>query len=220
MRKIYVVGGDNNYAAWMQGEIVPKMEDADLVVFTGGEDVTPALYGEPAHPSTSCNPLRDKLEANEFWNARLFDKKLVGICRGAQFLCVMAGGRLVQDQQPQPHYHWMETSDGQRILVSSTHHQAQYPWNLTYDDFLIKGYTFQLSKWHEDGRRKEIVNDTIAIDGWADGQHGIEVEVCKYLKIKALGIQPHPEYYYGHKGKDFEDSIAYFQNLLNAHMEE
>ena len=210
MRKIHVVGGDVGYANWMNGEIVPKMEDADLVVFTGGEDVHPSLYDEPAHPSTSSNLWRDFQEKKEFGFAYQSRKRLVGICRGAQFLCVMAGGKLVQDQAPQPHYHWMQTLEGKRILVTSTHHQAQFPWGIPPAYRQLLGWTEGLSKWHEDGRGKEIVNTGT----------GIEVEVCKYTEIKALCIQPHPEYYYGHKGKDFEDSIAYFQNLLNAHMEE
>ena len=43
-RKIYVVGYGRSYANWMQGEIVPDMKDADLVLFTGGEDISSELY--------------------------------------------------------------------------------------------------------------------------------------------------------------------------------
>ena len=41
--KIYVVGGDLNYANWISDkEFVQTPEEADLVLFTGGEDVHPS----------------------------------------------------------------------------------------------------------------------------------------------------------------------------------
>lgn len=44
--KIYVVGGADNYVNFIENvQLVEKLEDAQLVVFTGGEDVTPSLYG-------------------------------------------------------------------------------------------------------------------------------------------------------------------------------
>lgn len=213
MRKIYVVGGDTGYASWMEGDVVQNIEDADLVVFTGGEDVTPHLYGEPAHPKTYNSPFRDRIETREFLQAMQLRKHLIGICRGAQFLCVMAGGKLVQDQEVQPRYHPMSTLDDRRpIKVSSTHHQAQYPWGLPENEFKLLGFTQRLSKWHEDGLEKEIVN------GITPGS--CEVEVAYYPKIKALAIQPHPEYYFGSRDPALVESILFFQDLLNKHMED
>ena len=211
-RKIYVVGGDVGYANWMEGEIVRFLPDADLVVFTGGEDVTPLLYKESDHPKTYYNTHRDISEMKHFNAAAMLGKKLVGICRGAQFLCVMAGGKLVQDQEVQPRYHPMSTHDDQeRITVSSTHHQAQYPWGLPPQEFKLLGFTQRLSGWHENGNEKEIVNDITP--------GSAEVEVCYYPKINALGIQPHPEYYFNSQDLELKRSIAYFQDLLNKHME-
>jgi gamma-glutamyl-gamma-aminobutyrate hydrolase PuuD len=221
-RKIYVVGGDYSYANWMQPtSIVKSIKDADLVVFTGGEDVTPAIYGEPAHPKSYYNVQRDFAERIEFESAHGMGKKIVGICRGAQFLCVMAGGKLVQDQEVQPRYHDMQTIDGKTIKVTSTHHQAQWPYNLTLGDYEILGFTDHLSGWHEDGQEKEIVLGNAGIMQYGENRSGdnlLEVEVCYYPKIQALGIQPHPEYYYGSKDPELKESISYFQDLLNKHM--
>src|SRR5687768_16963203 len=66
----------------------------DLICFTGGEDVTPSLYGEVKHPLTYNNPERDKHEV-EYFNQFIGIPK-VGICRGGQFLNVMSGGKLHQ----------------------------------------------------------------------------------------------------------------------------
>lgn len=223
-RKIYVVGGDVGYANWMQGSIVHRMSEADFVVFTGGEDVSPALYGEPHHPKTYINALRDTREEREFKQARALGKKLVGICRGAQFLCVMAGGKLVQDQEVQPRYHDMVVAGvvGNKIKVSSTHHQAQWPYNLPLGDYEILGFTDHISGWHEDGNQKEIILGNAGIMQYGERRSGnnlLEVEVAYYPKINALGIQPHPEYYFNSQDLELKRSIAYFQDLLNKHME-
>ena len=94
--KVYVVGGDVRYAKFIDNyEIVPKLEEADIVLFTGGEDVYPGLYGEEAQPATHFNLDRDLYEKLVY--KKVSTKQLcVGICRGAQFLAVMNGSKLVQ----------------------------------------------------------------------------------------------------------------------------
>lgn len=82
MRKIYVVGTSYNYANWMQGEITMNMEEADLVVFTGGEDVSPSYYGASVHPKTYTNEYRDEVEKKAFNKALLLGIPMCGICRG------------------------------------------------------------------------------------------------------------------------------------------
>lgn len=82
MRKIYVVGNSTGYIRWMDGELVDNMKDADLVVFTGGEDVDPQLYGDPRNPTTSSNLTRDRYEVLEFNEALELKKHIIGICRG------------------------------------------------------------------------------------------------------------------------------------------
>jgi putative glutamine amidotransferase len=66
----------------MGGSIVDKLEDADLVVFTGGEDVSPRYYQDTKHPTTSCNPERDSYEIKKAYQAIELGKKLIGVCRG------------------------------------------------------------------------------------------------------------------------------------------
>lgn len=80
--KIFVVGGALGYATFLEGmSLVDKVEDADVVLFTGGEDVTPSLYDCKKHPATYCNPNRD-LEEKEVFNMIKPDQIALGICRG------------------------------------------------------------------------------------------------------------------------------------------
>lgn len=219
MRKIYVVGNNIGYESWMQGQLVPNWELADLVVFTGGQDVDPTLYGEPRHPTTSTSPSRDLSEVAVFNKVSVLGKHLIGICRGAQFLCVMAGGKLVQHQENHGAHKLIIHDDGpetigvETIVVSSDHHQAQWPWLI---DFRLLGYTDQLSSYHLSGSGTEMVNGKAAMCQWGGGRSGnnlLEVEDAYYPKIKALAIQSHPEWMGEH-----EPAVAHYRRLLDLHM--
>lgn len=204
--KTYVIGGDIKYANWTESRIVYDIQDSDLVIVTGGEDVNPARYGEGVHPLTCFNDTRDGLEFAEIDKAILLGKKLLGVCRGSQALCVAAGGKLVQHQNNPAFLHPMETRDGETIIVSSTHHQAQWPWGLPNGHAELIGWSVGASEFHE------------GADGEAMDINGYEVEVVHYPKIKALAIQPHPEMLYGEPGHD--RTIAWFQKLLRDFMED
>ncbi len=203
-RKIYVVGWSREYANWCQGRIVDDMADADIVLFTGGEDVSPSLYGKRPHPTTGSNRMRDAEEVAEFRAALEMGKPMLGICRGAQFLCVMAGGKLVQHQS-HPYLHDVTTDDGRTIKVTSTHHQRQYIQGL--------GDKAKLIAWAEH------------LSPFAFGESDAdkldedkEVEIAYYPEIKALGIQSHPEYVYPCDQEWHHTYIEYCRELLNKYL--
>jgi len=203
-RNIYVVGGwGQEYANWMEGKIVPTMEEADLVLFTGGEDVDPTMYGEPRNPRTYSSLERDIAEQKEWRKAIALDKRIIGICRGSQFACVMSGGRLVQHQENNNFYHDISTFDGKTLSITSTHHQAQYPWNLPEDDYKIIGWTQGLSRMHEDGEGKELPEAA-----------NKECEIVYYKKTRALGIQGHPEMMFDPN----HPTIKWLRSILDQHM--
>jgi GMP synthase-like glutamine amidotransferase len=201
-RKIYVVGGHKNYANWMQGEVVDDMRDADLVVFTGGEDVSPGLYRERANPKTYSNHVRDTYECQQFRTARELGKHMIGICRGSQLLCALNGGRLVQHQD-NPHFvHPIITSEGKVIPVSSTHHQAMYPYDMSPENYRLLAWTQGISNTHQDGSESEMHITK-------------EAEICYFPKTKALGIQGHPEMMSVEK---YPETFEYLYKLLDDHL--
>lgn len=74
------------------------LKGVDALVFTGGEDVDPRLYGEARHPSVrDAEPGRDEYEIGLAREAIARDLPLLAICRGVQILNVAAGGTLIQD---------------------------------------------------------------------------------------------------------------------------
>jgi GMP synthase-like glutamine amidotransferase len=186
--RIYGVGGEDGYANWMNldsitdapPQIVGDMTNADLVLFTGGEDVTPAFYGEPAHDYTGSNIIRDTYERSEYRRALALGKPMIGICRGSQFLCVMNGGKLVQHQDNPRYVHDINLFDGTSVAITSTHHQAQFPWNLPSEKFVVLGWTENMLPFHENGMGQEMNPEK-------------ECEIVFYPDTKCLAIQGHPE---------------------------
>lgn len=80
--KVYVVGTAYSYARFIyNADVVEKIEDADIVLFTGGEDVDPHLYGAKVHPTTHYNAKRDEYEKSIFDKIKP-NQLAVGVCRG------------------------------------------------------------------------------------------------------------------------------------------
>lgn len=189
MKKIFVVGPALNYAGFINDSILTSdMGEADIILFTGGEDVDPALYNERPHPATICNKKRDKAEMSVFKKIKPTQLAL-GICRGSQFLCVMNGGKLVQDCYNHSMWGTHGITNGEvEYEITSTHHQMQYPYNLNDKDYDVLFKSSELrSPLHYAG--DSINTDTIMSNG--------EPEIVLYHKEgkpKCLAIQGHPEY--------------------------
>lgn len=196
-KKVYIVGGDigvrEMFRDQLEGfELVENVEDASIVVFTGGADVSPGHYGHKLHPTTGYTPDRD---ADEFdlWVRLHEDQLKVGICRGAQFLCVMNGGTLYQDVDR--HAVWgthnltYVDAKGQESVhqVTSTHHQMQNPYMPQDDCDLV----FELWGWAE----RCTYRDQGLVERKPLGHNAHpDVEIVWWPETNSLGFQPHPEY--------------------------
>lgn len=126
-------------------ELVVKL---DGIIFSGGDDVLPAFYGEDPHPKIGkLYPLRDRIEIELARFVLELDKPVVGICRGCQVLNVAMGGTLYQDinAQMEATFLHMQTAprdegthytelrkesclfnifQKERLFINSFHHQA------------------------------------------------------------------------------------------------
>lgn len=119
----------------------------DGVIFSGGEDIAPAYFGEDPHESINVNALRDTSDMFLMKRALETGMPVLGICRGHQLLNVAMGGTLIQDiptQYTTLLSHRQKNSNPEclqsvtlkagsklckllgkrRIMVNSFHHQA------------------------------------------------------------------------------------------------
>lgn len=188
--KIYVVGLAKDYANWLPLERVERMEDADLVMFTGGADVNPELYGEEEGMYTTTNYERDFKEVEAYKKAIELDKHIIGICRGAQLACVLSGGQLIQHAEGHSHGdHDMvctwKSAGNFEIEITSSHHQMMYPFNMEKSKYRILAYSKEkLSSVYLNGDNQQI----------AVQKDFCEPEIIVFKNTKTLAIQGHPEW--------------------------
>ena len=88
------------------------LDFCDGLVFTGGQDVDPSLYGEAVDPVCGelC-PARDRLEPVLLQKAMERGVPALGICRGLQLINACLGGTIWQDmaaQRPNTRNHRMD----------------------------------------------------------------------------------------------------------------
>lgn len=148
-----------------------SLSGIDLVVFTGGSDVSPYIYGEEPNGARGCDPVRDEFEKSMYEMAQQYGIPCVGICRGGQLLNVLNGGMMIQDLDFQ--YSGLESMGPGHYPVHVDHHQGIVAGEKATD---VIGYMSTLG--HND-------------------QHDSLVVSCWYPETKSLCFQPHPEW--GHE---------------------
>ena len=197
--KIYIVNGSGDYNRLFLSlgmSLTADLNEADMVCFTGGEDVSPSYYGDGKHKYTGNNPYRDAKEAQIF--EQCLDKGVpcVGICRGAQFLNVMSGGRMYQHVEKHCGNHVItDLETGETVYVSSTHHQMMMP---SPEGLLVASSTLGGSReWYEGEVFKRDVSDE-------------DIEVVFYEHTKCLCFQPHPEF----SSAEYEGMKDYFARCV------
>lgn len=199
--KVLILSGNAAYFQLFKEigfEITDDLAQADLVNFTGGEDVSPHLYGQKKHRTTYNSEHRDEYEMRKFAQCVANKIPMVGICRGAQFLNVMNGGEMYQDVGKHAIYEGhtlIDVKTEEQIHVTSTHHQMMKPGR---DSVLVayaelKGFR----EWFEDDILKADISDK-------------DIEVVAYPKTKTLCFQPHPEF----NGKNNGRMKTYFSELV------
>ena len=140
VQKVEAAGGRALLVPPSIDAVEETLDALDGVVFTGGSDLDPELYGQEAHAETfGIVRLRDDAELALLRAALERDMPVLGICRGIQVLNVGLGGDL--DQHLEGHRHdppgefiahdvEIEPSTrlaqmlGDRASVMSHHHQG------------------------------------------------------------------------------------------------
>ena len=171
--------------------IVPPSEDGleetlgalDALIFSGGGDLDPDLYGAEPHPETDePRRERDDFELALARRALERDIPLLGICRGMQVMNVARGGTLVQHVEHEQHRRSLGTFDGN-----------DHPVRLEQGSLAARaaGETAHgtLSHHHQGIDR---VGDGFVVTGWADEDELPEAFEDPELRF-ALGVQWHPE---------------------------
>ena len=166
------------------------VDEADVIVFIGGEDINPELYHEKKHPTTYFTQSRDFSEAYFYQKALKARKPMFGICRGAQFLHAMNGGKLwqnVNNHGGNDHLIYDVDADVY-VTATSIHHQML---KFSKDMQLVAVCDQQVATSFEDGEGKVVTVDQDE-SGSYDGCE-IEIEAGAYNATQCFFVQGHPE---------------------------
>lgn len=160
------------------------METNKALVLWGGTDISSKYYGQkPSIHADRSNFNRDRIEFEKAANAINNNTPIVGVCRGAQLLCIINGGSLYQHSEAEQQDHDIIAkaigSDDITITlpqVSAAHHQIMRPEGnfeiIGWHPLPVKVFDTD-TKWHMEDKTPEIV--------W-------------WPNTKCLGIQAHPEW--------------------------
>lgn len=185
--KILKVYDFNSHSSnWLLNyKLVKTPGEADIIIFPGGADINPRLYGQKKGCYTHFYPSRDQEEC-EVFDKYEGKKAMVGICRGHQLLSCMIGGHLIQDME-HPSVHGMIDYMGNRLLVNSLHHQQVCLEKLKPSQYILLGWSEKNSPFHLDENDKDC--------GYTPLYK--EPEALYLPTINAFTIQGHPEWMYG-----------------------
>lgn len=157
----------------------------DFLIIWGGADIHPSLYGRKNVASYvgHAPSVRDEVERDLMLYT--VDKSILtlGVCRGAQMACALAGGVLAQDVD---HHGWTHdivlTKTKEKLSTSSVHHQMMVP--LAVEHELIAVAEHQMSA--------QYAGLTVEEEAYIN-EHG-EPEIVWFPKQRFLAVQGHPEF--------------------------
>lgn len=165
------------------------IEDADIVVFAGTSELSAEVCGETdLIDNSSLDYEQDVYEMGQFYRAIESPKVklIIGLNRGANLICALNGGSLIQRVTNHDIFGLhMITNGTDEYLITSNHTQMQCPFNLPKNEYTIK-------YWAAPSRSTEYILDNKELINF---QKFVEPEIVEYTSLgkTCLGIQGSPE---------------------------
>ena len=192
----------------------------DLVLFTGGEDVAPARYGEKPSPKLGrVNLKRDEYDFALFAACVAEHKPVFGICRGLQAMNVFFGGTLYQDigaDYPHPAGIPEDRHGGMKFMKGADNPPA-------HDLHIVPGSrlgrvigtaSMKVNSYHHQGVKTLAPGFRVAARS-GDGF----VEAIESTNYPAAAVQFHPEHtvhFHPETGFDVDRHLAILQKLMQV----
>ena len=211
----YFAIGQGSHKEWLYpigGTEVKNVLSADVIILgSHPSDIAPNIYGDSnwGKQTMGCAQMDDTYIAN-FCFAKDKKKKVIGLNRGALFLCAKAGGELIQDVNGHGSnkctvFHHIVGQDKHRVWVNSMHHQMMNPYTLPkskYDVLAVMAPNVSSRYLNQFDNNFEF-GDTINKQGF------IEPEVIHFTDIDSLAIQANPE-----ELNHTQEAIQFYRKLV------
>lgn len=176
----------------------------DAVIFTGGEDVSPALLAEPQpwhgiEAERDYNATRDVNDYALMHYCLQHDISILGFCRGMQMLGVISGATVIQDipaffaerGESYNYIHRNEKSSPDAYRDYSPHDVIVVPGSKLYD---MAGATLHnVPSWHHQSLLS-VDGTSLMVSGYTVVNSLPMIEAIERTdKTLAMGFQFHPE---------------------------
>jgi putative glutamine amidotransferase len=148
------------------------VKNYDLIIFSGGEDLNPALYGQKPTHTHSWSEERDRIESVIFSEAKSRKIKMLGTCRGHQIINVCLGGDLYQDI----------------YMEAGASHGGEHGWEPEINHPVLSTLGPSINSYHHQGVYRQA-SGMICLANYK----GIP-EVSISTDNKILTVQFHPEF--------------------------
>lgn len=192
------------------GNAAEILDALDGLLFSGGADVEPALFGDTdVHPTTyGISPLRDRFELDLIADARRRDLPVLGICRGIQVLNVAFGGTLIQDIADQHGTAVQHRQHGAGLKDHDVGHDVTLTPGTPVARLYDGSSTIDVNSFHHQAVR-EVASGLVAAgtapDGIVEAAFAPDQTFC-------IGVQWHPEMMFEHHPAQ----LAPFRGLVAA----
>lgn len=193
-----------------QEDTIPEILDlVDGLIFSGGADIDPALYGETeVHPTTyDISAERDRFEIDLLNAAVARDLPILCICRGVQVLNVALGGTLIQDIGDQVNLPLAHRQQELGLSNGETSHEVSLSAG-SLSECVFETKTLAVNSFHHQSLATPA--PSVRVEGvTSDGViEAVSVPACSFV----LGVQWHPEMLFG----SIPDQLKPFEALVAA----
>ena len=167
------------------------LESLDGVMFSGGGDMDPALWGAAPHPATDTDPVRDAAEVMLMKAALEMDLPVLGVCRGLQVMAVATGGSLHQHLPDLVGHDRHRAAPGTDPLAAdaSAYGRHDVVTRTGSQAHALLGKHLTVNSFHH-----QAIDDpgTFTVTGWCPDDRVVEI-IEDPRRSFALGVQWHPE---------------------------
>jgi putative glutamine amidotransferase len=190
---------------WKNSNAEEVLEDIDLVIFTGGEDISTSLYLIPQvkdepDEEIDFNAERDVSDFVLMCYCLDHDIPFLGLCRGMQMLAVVSGCSMIQDvptffERQSINYDYLHRN--QKAIPDSYRDYNAHPVTIMEESLVYSAYETSVLEgcpsWHHQAVRS-IEGTNLIVSATTETCGITMVEAIERTdKEFALGLQFHPE---------------------------
>lgn len=179
----------------LTSEEAAQMADTlDGVLFTGGPDIHPFLFGEETLEGCGdVSSVRDGMELAFFPLIKERRKPILGICRGAQLINVALGGNIYQDI-PSQFKSEPPIAHNQPFQYTTAAHRVNIVPGTKLEQIVGGKSSIEVNSMHHQAIKDPAPGLTVSGRSQDGLTEAIELKCYPFL----IGVQWHPEYLYTH----------------------